>query len=123
MIMLNHTVIPAKDKDSAAQFFAELFGLTYKPSDEHFATVYVNDDLMFDFDTRDSFEWHHYAFHVSEEVFDAIWGRVKAKGLPYGSGPMAREDMAINHLKGGRGVYFEDTNGHVYELLTVRHDL
>jgi len=27
--------------------------------------------------------------------------------------------MEINHRRGGRGVYFEDPNGHVLEILTV----
>ena len=49
--------------------------------------VRVNDSLMFDFDNRDRFESHHYAFLVSDEEFDAILGRVQAEGLPYGSEP------------------------------------
>ncbi len=56
---------------------------------------------------------------VSEEEFDAIFGRVRAAGLTYGSGPFTAEDGQINHWRGGRGVYFRDPNGHLLELLTV----
>jgi catechol 2,3-dioxygenase-like lactoylglutathione lyase family enzyme len=84
----------------------------------HFAPVQVNDSLTLDFDNRDQFERHHYAFHVSEEEFDQIFGRLEADGLTYGSGPRSLEDMEINRRRGGRGVYFRDPDGHVLELLT-----
>jgi len=64
-------------------------------------------------------ELNHYAFKVIEEEFDAIFGRIKAEGLPYGSEPHSRADMKINHRSGGRGVYFCDRNAHILELLTV----
>jgi catechol 2,3-dioxygenase-like lactoylglutathione lyase family enzyme len=118
MITLNHTIVPARDKNASARWFAEIFGLEPAGSMGHFAPVRINDSLTLDFDDRDDFDWHHYAFQVSEEDFDAIFGRVKAKGLKYGSGPGSREDMQINTRRGGRGVYFDDPNGHILELLT-----
>ena len=56
---------------------------------------------------------------MSEEEFDAIFGRIKAAGMKYGSQPWSQEDMEINHRNGGRGFYFEDPNGHVLEVLTA----
>ncbi|MBV8492732.1 MAG: VOC family protein, partial [Alphaproteobacteria bacterium] len=85
----------------------------------HFAPVQVNGSLTLDFDERDEFEHHHYAFRISEAEFDAIFDRVKSEGIPYGSGPFSRSDMQINHRRGGRGFYFEDPNGHVLEVLTA----
>ena len=79
----------------------------------------VNDGLTLDFDDRERFEPHHYAFMVSEAEFDAIFDRVKAEGIGYGSGPRSRTDGQINHRHGGRGVYFDDPNGHVLEILTA----
>jgi len=79
-IVLDHTIVPARDKEASARFFAEMFGLTYAGAKGHFAPVYVNDSLTFDFDNRESFEKHHYAFYISDEEFDAILGRVKAAG-------------------------------------------
>ena len=121
MIELNHTIVPGRDKVAAASFFARIFGL---PFDEkavgYFAPVRINETLTLDFhDDVDQFEVHHYAFKVSEPEFDAIFGRVRAEGIPYGSGPTALEDGTINHHNGGRGVYFCDPNGHILELLTV----
>jgi len=117
-IKLNHTIVPALDKEAAARFFAEIFGLTYDGPMSHFAPVRVNDELTLDFDNADSFDVHHYAFHVSDEEFDAIFQRVQRAGIPWGSGPRTMEDRQLNSHKGGRGVYFRDPNGHVLELLT-----
>jgi catechol 2,3-dioxygenase-like lactoylglutathione lyase family enzyme len=38
-IKLNHTIVPAKDKDAAARFFAGIFGLNYEGPMGHFAPV------------------------------------------------------------------------------------
>jgi catechol 2,3-dioxygenase-like lactoylglutathione lyase family enzyme len=90
----------------------------------------VNDALTFDFADEPE-AWggpgfdpgtgnsHHYAFHVSDAEFDAIFGRVKARGIPYGSGPDHHTDGKINRRRGGRGFYFEDPYGHLLEVMTV----
>ena len=119
-IELNHTIIPSRDKDAAARFFARIFGLSYDGPHHHFAPVQVNEALTMDFDDdRGDFDSHHYAFKVSEEEFDAMFGRIQEEGIPYGSGPRSAEDMEINHRHGGRGVYFRDPDGHLLELLTA----
>jgi catechol 2,3-dioxygenase-like lactoylglutathione lyase family enzyme len=119
-IVLNHTIVPAKDKLAAAQFFAEIFGLNVKPGDGYFAQVQVNDNLTFDFADETEPQSHHYAFHISDAEFDVIYQRVKSKGLPYGSGPYNHTDSKIYTRRGGRGFYFEDPNGHLLEVMTVR---
>ena len=128
-IRLDHTIIPAKDKVASAEFFAEIFGLTVKSG--YFAQVQINESLTFDFaddrgqDGQSAFnsgviQGHHYAFHVSEAEFDQIFARVKEKKLAYGSGPFSHTDGKINTRRGGRGFYFEDPNGHLLEVMTVR---
>ena len=117
-ITLNHTIVPAHDKESSAQFFADIFGLRCAEPVGHFAPVRVNDTPDAGLDTRERFESHHYAFHVSDAEFDAIFDRIKTAGISYGSGPRALEDGQINTRRGGRGVYFRDPNGHILELLT-----
>jgi catechol 2,3-dioxygenase-like lactoylglutathione lyase family enzyme len=120
-IELNHTIVPARDKVAAAKFFARILGLSFaEDAAGHFAPVRVNDSLTMDFADSHRREPHHYAFKVSEEEFDAIFGRIRAEGIAYGSGPPnAFDDMKINHRGGGRGVYFRDPDGHVFELLTA----
>jgi catechol 2,3-dioxygenase-like lactoylglutathione lyase family enzyme len=117
-IVLDHTIVPARDKDASARFFAQIMGLTYEGASGHFAPVQVNDSLTFDFDNRDSFESHHYAFYISDADFDAILARVKAAGRTFGSGPRTPEDGEINTRRGGRGFYFADLDGHLLEVMT-----
>src|SRR5919198_510316 len=122
-IRLDHTIVPAKDKKASARFFAEIFGLEVKPGNGYFAQVQVNDELTLDFsdDLDDQEEaGHHYAFHVTDAEFDAIFGRIKARGIAYGSGPDHHEDGKIYHRRGGRGLYFEDPYGHLLEIMTVK---
>jgi len=118
-IVLNHTIVPARDKVAAARFFAELFGLPTEPVG-YFAPVRINDQMTLLFSDEDAeIASHHYAFHVSDAEFDAIFGRIKAKGLAYGSGPTHLTNGKLNDWGGGRGVYFKDPDGHVLELMTV----
>jgi catechol 2,3-dioxygenase-like lactoylglutathione lyase family enzyme len=60
----------------------------------------------------------HYAFLVGEEEFDAAFGRIRDHGLPYWADPGQRQQGAINRRDGGRGLYFEDPDGHLLEILT-----
>jgi catechol 2,3-dioxygenase-like lactoylglutathione lyase family enzyme len=119
-ITLNHTIVPARNKEAAARFFAQIFGLRFDGSGGHFAPVRVNDTLTLDFaDAAGPIASHHYAFHVSEAEFDQILQRVEAAGLAFGSGPWSLEDGKLNDWNGGRGVYFRDLDGHILELMTV----
>ena len=118
-IELDHTIVPARDKDKAARFFARIFGLSYDGPQSHFAPVRVNEILTMDFDTEDNFEPHHYAFRVSDGEFDAIFGRIMEEGIAYGSGPRSADNMEINHRRDGRGCYFHDPEGHLLEIKTT----
>ncbi len=118
-IRLDHTIVPAKDKVASAEFFADIFGLTVKPGQGYFAQVQVNESLTLDFADEPEPQSHHYAFHISEAEFEAIFGRVQAKGLLYGSGPYHHTGGQIYTRRGGRGFYFEDPHGHLLEVMTV----
>jgi hypothetical protein len=51
-------------------------------------------------------------------VSSTIFGRVRNRGLTRWADPFRRESGRINHWDDGRGVYFEDPNGHLLEILT-----
>ena len=119
-IILNHTIVPARDKLAAARWFATIFGLNFNEQEnDHFAPVRVNETLTLLFDQDTSFDSHHYAFHVSDDEFESIFERIKKAGLSYGSAPRSLDNGKLNDWNGGRGVYFKDPNGHVLELMTV----
>lgn len=118
-IILNHLTVPSHEAEAAARWFAGLFGLEPEGGHGPFAAVKVNPTLTLLFDRQQSFEPGHYAFHVGDAEFDAIFGRVTAAGLPFGSGPGHFDDGHINDWSGGRGVYFRSPDGHILELMTV----
>ncbi len=118
-IVLNHTIVPSHDKVAAARFFARIFGLRFSKASGHFAPVRVNKALTLLFDEVDKFESHHYAFHVSKKDFAAILRRIEKAEIAYGSAPWSLDDGRLNDWNGGKGLYFQDPNGHVLELMTV----
>ena len=118
-IKLNHTIINVRDKKKSAKFLTELFGLpAAKPLFGHFVTVELANGVTLDFCDADyDPEPQHYAFLVSEKEFDAIFGRIKKKGIDYWADPQKRQKGEINHYA-GRGVYFEDPSKHFLEIIT-----
>lgn len=120
MVSLNHTIALAQDADATALFFSEVLGLGAPIRLGHFSVVQVTGDGgTIDFLTTDgAIDQTHYAFLVSEEEFDEIFARIEDRGLDHWSDPGRNEAGKINHWDDGRGVYFDDPNGHLLEILT-----
>jgi catechol 2,3-dioxygenase-like lactoylglutathione lyase family enzyme len=118
-VELNHTIVVARDKKLAATFLTELLGLPEPTPFGPFLVVTLDNGVSLDFlDTAEDIPPQHYAFLVSETEFDTIFGRIRAKNLPYWADPSHSQPGEINTRDGGRGVYFDDLDGHVLELLT-----
>ena len=117
-VELNHTIIPAKDKWVSAKFLADILNLEAGPEWGHFVPVKTANGVTLDYDTREEFRPGHYAFLVSDAEFDAAFDRIRARGIRYYADPRRTKPGEINHLHGGRGVYFDDPNGHVMEIIT-----
>ncbi|MGH3884057.1 MAG: VOC family protein [Pseudonocardiaceae bacterium] len=118
-VELNHTIVAARDKIAAATFLTDLLGLPPATTFGPFLVVTLGNGVSLDFiDTPDDIHPQHYAFLVGEPDFDVIFGRIRALGIPYWADPFHNEPGEINTRDGGRGVYFDDPNGHVLELLT-----
>jgi catechol 2,3-dioxygenase-like lactoylglutathione lyase family enzyme len=124
-ISFNHTIVAARDKQQSAEFLADLFGLPSPKPLGHFMVVALEHGVSLDFaDVPDGEEIRrqHYAFLVSEEDFDAIYGKIKSRGLQHWADPRRDRPGEINHNQGGRGVYFPDPSGHALEILTRPYD-
>jgi catechol 2,3-dioxygenase-like lactoylglutathione lyase family enzyme len=119
-VQLNHTIVAARDAEEAASWFADLFGVAAPRRFGHFWQVDTANGVALDFASAGDREVasQHYAFLVSEDDFDAIFGRVRAGGLEHWADPMARRPGQINHNDGGRGVYFRNPDGHFLEIIT-----
>jgi extradiol dioxygenase family protein len=120
-ISFNHTIVAARDKKLSATFLTELFDLGDPEPFGHFLTVTVDNGVSLDYaDVPDAGDIppQHYAFLVSEDEFDAIYGRIVQRGMQHWADPRGSRPGEINHNDGGRGVYFQDPAGHYLEILT-----
>lgn len=118
-IDFNHTIVWARDNQASAAFLAEVLGLPAPRRWGPFAVVRVDNGVNIDFMNADGeIARQHYAFLVSDSDFDEIFGRIRERALPYWADPARSQQGEINHHDGGRGVYFEDPNGHLLEVIT-----
>ncbi|MGH8897042.1 MAG: VOC family protein [Egibacteraceae bacterium] len=117
-VELNHIIVPAKDKQASAEFLAGILGVQTAPQWGPFIPIQVSNGVTLDYMDSDDFRFHHCAFLVSESEFDAIFSRIREAGITYYADPGYERPGEINHLYGGRGVYFDDPNGHVMEVIT-----
>ncbi|MEV0322724.1 VOC family protein [Streptomyces sp. NPDC050658] len=119
-IELNHTIVTARDKEASAQFLADLLGLEVSPQFGPFIPVAIPNGVTLDYMESDGgpITPQHYAFLVSEDEFDVIFGRIKAAGLTHWADPYHKLENEINTNDGGRGTYFDDPNGHNLEIFT-----
>jgi catechol 2,3-dioxygenase-like lactoylglutathione lyase family enzyme len=118
-VQFNHTILYARDSQASASFLADILGL---PAPTHwgpFEMVTTTNGANLDYmDTGGAITPQHYAFLVSELEFDEIFGRIQERKLPYWADPGQQQAGKINRHDGGRGVYFEDPNGHLLEIIT-----
>jgi len=120
-IELDHIIVPSRDKHAAAKQLATLLDVPSAESLGEFVAVFVNAGLTLDFAQREGFASHHFCFRVSDADFDAIFGRLKAAGIAYRSRPHGDNDFSINTRLGGNNVYWQNTDGHVWEMLTASY--
>jgi catechol 2,3-dioxygenase-like lactoylglutathione lyase family enzyme len=117
-VQLNHTIIPARNKKESARFLSEILGLPEPFEFGPFMAVPV-DTLTLDYvEVEGDIESRHYAFLVSEDEFDQIFGRITEREIPYWADPHKETPQQINTRDGGRGCYFPDPDGHWLEILT-----
>jgi catechol 2,3-dioxygenase-like lactoylglutathione lyase family enzyme len=118
MAALNHIIIPAKDKDASAKFLAGILGTEARPQWGPFRPVQTSNGVTLDFVDSQDVRTQHYAFLVTDAEFDSAFQRIKKARLTYWAGPHKEGPGEINRHWAGRGVYFEDPNGHLLELIT-----
>ena len=122
-IELDHTIVPSHTAVASAERLAQLLGVTWAPTSlGPFAPVYVNDGLTLDFiQTDDAFPIYHFCFRVDEASFDAILARIEAAGIVWRSSVRGSDDRKVNTDYGGRMLYWNEPDGHQWEMLTVSY--
>ena len=118
-IHFNHTILSARDGRASATFLAEMLGLPAPTGWGPFHMVTMENGANLDYmNTEGEITPQHYAFLISESEFDQIFARIRKRNLPYWADPGQTQQGEINHHDGGRGLYFEDPNGHLLEIIT-----
>lgn len=116
---LNHTIVWCRDKHRSTVFLTEILQL---PSPEPFGPMLVvklDNGVSLDFYERDGdIAMQHYAFLVKEEDFDRIFAHLGDRHIPYWADPGRQRPAEIYLHNGGRGLYFQDPDGHLLEILT-----
>jgi catechol 2,3-dioxygenase-like lactoylglutathione lyase family enzyme len=116
---LNHLIVYSRDSQASARFLASLLGLPEPTRFGPFSVVTTANGVNLDFiDADGEIASQHYAFLISEAEFDDIFARIKMLELPFWADPGKHRPGRINHGDDGRGVYFEDPDGHFLEILT-----
>ena len=118
-VRLNHTIVEAERRDETAGFLVDILGLEPSTTYGPFRVVELGNDVSLDV-AQASGPVHpqHYAFLVSDDDFDQIWGRIKERGLTFWADPFHRQAGRINTNDGGRGLYSQDPDGHNLEIIT-----
>jgi catechol 2,3-dioxygenase-like lactoylglutathione lyase family enzyme len=118
-VQLNHTIVAARDSRASARFVTEVLGLPAPAQYGPFQVVAADNGVSLDFmDVDGEITPQHYAFLIAETEFDEIFGRIRDRELPYWADPGHTRPGEINQRDGGRGVYFDDPDGHSLEILT-----
>ena len=122
-IELDHLIISARDQVGSARKLAALLGVAFSETTlGPFSAVYVNSGLTLDFiQTEEPFPIEHFCFRVSEQEFDQILGRLQQAGIPYRSEVRGPIDHKVNTAYGGRMLYWNEPEGHQWEILTVSY--
>jgi catechol 2,3-dioxygenase-like lactoylglutathione lyase family enzyme len=108
----------ATDKQRSASFLATLLGLPEPTVWGPFLSIHLDDGVHLDYaEPGVEFPGQHYALLVTDDIFDAALERIRTDGVPYSAGP-GGPTGEINHNHGGRGVYFDDPDGHHFALIT-----
>jgi hypothetical protein len=118
-VELNHTIVWVHDKWTSAQFLADILGLSVGAPDGPFVPLRLANNVTLDFADSDLALGHHYGFQLSDDEFDASFDRIRRAGITYWGDPFHLQAGTLNQRNGGRGLYFEDLNGHNMELLTT----
>jgi catechol 2,3-dioxygenase-like lactoylglutathione lyase family enzyme len=99
-IELDHTIVPSHHKVASAKRLAELLGVPW---------------------AQEPFPVYHFCFRVTQEDFDVILARIKAAGIPFRSSVRGPVDLRINTDYGGSMIYWNEPDGHQWEMLTVSY--
>ncbi|AYH45615.1 VOC family protein [Azoarcus sp. DN11] len=116
---LNHTIVWCRDKQKSSGFLVDLLDLPVPIAFGPMLIVELDNGVSLDFcEQPGDISPQHYAFLIGEDGFDAAFARIGEWGLPYWADPGRTRPGESYRFNGGRGVYFDNPDGHLLELMT-----
>ena len=123
-VQLNHTIVWCRDKQKSSAFLVELLGLEKPVPFGPMLVVALGNQVSLDFyESEDKIAQQHYAFLMPDDEFDRAFARIEQRGIRYWADPGKQRPMELYAHNGGRGLYFDDPDGHLLEMLTRPYDL
>ncbi|KWA34026.1 bleomycin resistance protein [Burkholderia multivorans] len=123
-VQLNHTIVWCRDARASSRFLTELLDLPPPTPFGPMLVVALDNGVSLDFYQQPGeIASQHYAFLVDEADFDRVYARIRERGLPHWADPAKRQPGEIYRHNGGRGVYFDDPDGHFLEVMTQPYAL
>jgi catechol 2,3-dioxygenase-like lactoylglutathione lyase family enzyme len=121
---LNHTIVWCQDKQKSSAFLVEVLGLEPPVPFGPMLVVALGNRVSLDFyESEGQIAMQHYAFLVPDADFEQVFNRVKQRGIRYWADPGRTRAMELYEHNGGRGLYFQDPDGHLLEVMTRPYDL
>lgn len=121
-MQLNHTIVNCSNQSKSSNFLVDILGRPVPTRFGPFHVVSLDNDVSLDYlQTDKPIEQQHYAFLITEFEFDAVLGRIIERGITHWADPGRKRAGEINRNDGGRGVYFNDPDGHLLEVITVTY--
>ena len=123
-VELNHTIVWCRDKRRSSAFLIELLALGPPVEFGPMLVVALANGVSLDFYEQDGeIARQHYAFLMSDQEFERVLAKVRSRGLTYWADPARQRAGEVYQHNGGRGIYFEDPDRHLLEVMTRPYDL
>jgi len=121
MIALDHIAIPARDVVASARFLSEILGVAPanpRGPEGEMRWLAVGESGALLFTPADTVASQHVAFRVDEVTFACVVDQLRTRGIAFGNHPEEPTNAQTADRFGGHGrVYFEDPNGHFFEVI------
>jgi catechol 2,3-dioxygenase-like lactoylglutathione lyase family enzyme len=118
-VQLNHTIVSCRDPQASAAFLTGILGLPPATRSGRFLVVAADNEVFLDFaQASGAITAQHYAFLADDDDFDAALRRIRDQGVPHWADHTRTQPGTISDCDGRRGVYFEDPDGHLLEIIT-----
>jgi len=124
-VELNHTIVWCQDKQKSSAFLVDVLGLEQPVPFGPMLVVALGNDVSLDFyESEGKIAMQHYAFLVSDdEEFERVFARIRQRDIRYWADPGRTRETELYEHNGGRGLYFQDPDGHLLEVMTRPYDL